>query len=179
MPGDARPRWMTALAALCAAAFVVNVVRDLFVPASRAVEVWFGLEVHGLLALLTAPIHWAIFALAAWGFWTVQPWIVPATAGYLFYAFLGAPGTRYEAVAFYVLAYGVMNILAFASLPPSADDATRDRLDGLKGLAHRKPWHAAMIAIAMPASPQNSSSLTRHSDSPAGSLFALARKSKL
>ena len=72
-----------------------------------------------------------------------------AHAGYLFYAFLGAPGTRYEAVAFYVLAYGVMNILAFASLPPSADDATRDRLDGLKGLVHRKPWHAAMIAIAM------------------------------
>lgn len=72
-----------------------------------------------------------------------------AHAGYLFYAFLGPAGTRYEAVAFYVLAYGVMNILAFASLPPSPDDATRDRLDGLKGLAHRKPWHAAMIAIAM------------------------------
>jgi NADH-quinone oxidoreductase subunit N len=72
-----------------------------------------------------------------------------AHAGYLFYAFLGLPGTRYEAIAFYVLAYGAMNILAFASLPPSADDATRDRLDGLKGLVHRKPWHAAMIAIAM------------------------------
>jgi len=72
-----------------------------------------------------------------------------AHAGYLFYAFLGAGPTRFNAVAFYVLAYGVMNILAFASLPPSADDATRDRLDNLKGLFHRKPWHAAMIAIAM------------------------------
>jgi NADH-quinone oxidoreductase subunit N len=72
-----------------------------------------------------------------------------AHAGYLFYAFLGVPGTRYEAIAFYVLAYGAMNILAFASLPPSQDDATRDRLDGLKGLVHRKPWHAAMIAVAM------------------------------
>ena len=72
-----------------------------------------------------------------------------AHAGYLFYAFLGHPPLRYQAVAFYVLAYGVMNILAFASLPPSPDDATRDRLDNLKGLYHRKPWHAAMIAIAM------------------------------
>jgi hypothetical protein len=77
---------MTTLAAICAAALVINVARDLFAPESRAVEVWFGLEVRGTLALLTAPLHWAIFAVGAWGFWTAQPWVVPATAGYLFYA---------------------------------------------------------------------------------------------
>jgi NADH-quinone oxidoreductase subunit N len=60
-----------------------------------------------------------------------------AHAGYLFYAFLG-DGARFQAVAFYVLAYGVMNILAFASLPPDADDAARDRLENLKGLFHRR-----------------------------------------
>ena len=72
-----------------------------------------------------------------------------AHAGYLFYAFLGLPATRYEAVAFYVLAYAMVNILAFASLPPSTDDAARDRLDNLKGLFHRRPYAAITIAIAM------------------------------
>lgn len=72
-----------------------------------------------------------------------------AHAGYLFYAFLGDGSLRFQAVAFYLLAYGVMNILAFASLPPDADDAARDRLDNLKGLFHRRPYAAIAIAIAM------------------------------
>ena len=72
-----------------------------------------------------------------------------AHAGYLFYAFLGDGTGRFEAVAFYVLAYGVMNILAFAALPRNADDIARDRLQQLSGLAHRKPFAAVMIGIAM------------------------------
>ena len=72
-----------------------------------------------------------------------------AHAGYLFYAFLGEGALRFQAVAFYLLAYGAMNLLAFASLPPGPDDAARDRLDNLKGLFHRKPYAAVMIAIAM------------------------------
>jgi len=76
---------MTALAAVCAVGLLVAVVRDLFVPGSRDVEVWLGFEVRGPLAMLTAPIHWAIFAVGAWGFWTARRWIVPCAAGYLFY----------------------------------------------------------------------------------------------
>jgi NADH-quinone oxidoreductase subunit N len=72
-----------------------------------------------------------------------------AHAGYLFYAFLGEGALRFQAVAFYLLAYGTMNVLAFASLPPAADDSERDRLDNLKGLFHRKPYAAVTIAIAM------------------------------
>jgi NADH-quinone oxidoreductase subunit N len=72
-----------------------------------------------------------------------------AHAGYLFYAFLGdAPG-RFQAVLFYVLAYGLMNVLAFAALPADADDHARDRLEGLKGLFHRQPFAALMIGGAM------------------------------
>ena len=48
-----------------------------------------------------------------------------------------------------MLAYGLMNVLAFASLPPNDDDATRDRLDKLRGLFHREPYAAVMIGIAM------------------------------
>jgi len=72
-----------------------------------------------------------------------------AHAGYLFYAFLGAGPGRFEAVVFYLVAYGVMNVLAFACLPPGADDMARDRLDALKGLFHRRPYAAVAIGIAM------------------------------
>jgi len=72
-----------------------------------------------------------------------------AHAGYLYYAFLGAPDGRFEAVLFYVLAYALMNLLAFASLPTGDDDAAQDRLSTLKGLFRRDPYAALMIGIAM------------------------------
>lgn len=81
-----RPGWMTIAAVVCMATVVVSVVRDLFLPASRAVEVWFGLEITGWLALATAPLHWAIFAAGAWAFWNGRMAAVPFAAGYLFYA---------------------------------------------------------------------------------------------
>ena len=72
-----------------------------------------------------------------------------AHAGYLFYALLGAPAGRLQAVAFYILAYGLLNLLVFAALPPAASDLERDRLENLKGLFHRSPFAALMIGIAM------------------------------
>lgn len=72
-----------------------------------------------------------------------------AHAGYLFYAFLGAPAGRLQAVAFYLLAYGLLNLLVFTALPQADDDAARDRLDQLKGLFHREPFSALMIGVAM------------------------------
>ena len=45
-----------------------------------------------------------------------------AHAGYLFYALLGDGAGRFQAVAFYLLAYGLMNLLAFAALPAADDD---------------------------------------------------------
>jgi NADH-quinone oxidoreductase subunit N len=71
-----------------------------------------------------------------------------AHAGYLFFAFLGPAPGRFEAVLFYVAAYGLMNLLAFVSLP-GGDDDTRDRLEALKGLFHRDPYAAVAIAAAM------------------------------
>ena len=80
------PRWMQVLACVCFLTLVTNALRDVFYAPARGVEVWFGFEVTGPMALLTAPIHWVILGIGAWGFWTAQPWIVPAAAGYLFYA---------------------------------------------------------------------------------------------
>jgi hypothetical protein len=76
---------MTALAVLCFIALLINVPRDLFFAENREVEIWLGFEVTGRMALVTAPIHWAVFAVGAWGFWTRRPWILPCAAAYLFY----------------------------------------------------------------------------------------------
>jgi NADH-quinone oxidoreductase subunit N len=72
-----------------------------------------------------------------------------AHAGYLFYAFLGEGAGRFQAVTFYVLAYGLMNLLAFAALPRGDDGAARDRLEDLKGLFHRQPYAALVMGTAM------------------------------
>ena len=76
---------MTALALFCAATVTFLAWRDLFVPSARDVEVWLGFELRGTAARWSAPLHWAIFALGAYGFWYQRPWIVWAAAGYAFY----------------------------------------------------------------------------------------------
>jgi len=75
-----------------------------------------------------------------------------AHAGYLYYALLGAPEGRLQATVFYLLAYGLLNLLVFAALPAlpaTADDRERDLLSRLQGLFQRSPFAALMIGIAM------------------------------
>jgi hypothetical protein len=79
---------MTALALFCLATVVFLVPRDLFFAETRDVEVWLGFEVRGPAALATAPLHWALFLVGAFAFWTQRPWIVPAAAAYSFYVAL-------------------------------------------------------------------------------------------
>jgi len=79
---------MTALSVFCAGTVVFLVPRDLFLPETRDVEVWFGFELRGTAALWTAPIHWAIFALGAWGFWRNRPWILLCASAYVSYVAL-------------------------------------------------------------------------------------------
>jgi len=76
--------WMRALSLFCAATVLFLAARDLFVPGARDVEVWLGFEVHGRAAALTAPLHWGLFGVGAWAFWTARPWILPCAAGYAF-----------------------------------------------------------------------------------------------
>ena len=76
---------MQALSAFCLATVVFLVWRDLFHAEARDVEVWLGFEVRGSIALVTAPLHWAIFLVGARAFWLGRPWIVPAAAVYTFY----------------------------------------------------------------------------------------------
>lgn len=82
-PRAARARKLLAL--FCAATVIFLAARDLLLPEIRDVEVWLGFELHGRAALLTAPLHWAIFAFGAFAFWRAKPWIWPAAAGYVLY----------------------------------------------------------------------------------------------
>lgn len=79
---------MTALALFCAGTVVFLIPRDLFLTETRDVEVWFGFELRGTAALLTAPLHWAIFAFGAWSFWRCRPWILSWASVYVFYVAL-------------------------------------------------------------------------------------------
>jgi len=76
---------MTALAVFCLASVVFLVPRDVFLAPQRDVEVWFGFELRGPLALWTAPLHWVVFLIGAWGFWFQRPWILPCAGAYAFY----------------------------------------------------------------------------------------------
>ncbi len=104
-----------------------------------------------LLAILSlASIVWGnLAAIRQTSFRRMIAYSSIAHAGYLFYAFLGDGEGRFQAVAFYALVYGLMNLLAFASLPAAGDDKERDRLENLKGLYQRAPFAAVMIAMAM------------------------------
>ena len=80
-----RQWWMAAIAAFFVLSLVFNVPRDLLYAEHGNVEVWLGFEVTGAVARWTAPIHWAMFAVGAWAFWTCKSWALPATAAYAFY----------------------------------------------------------------------------------------------
>ncbi|MDZ7750381.1 MAG: NADH-quinone oxidoreductase subunit N [Gammaproteobacteria bacterium] len=100
------------------------------------------------LALLSAA--WGnLAAMAQTGFRRMIAYSSIAHAGFLFFVLLGEPGGRQEAVVFYVLVYGLANLLAFACLPPHDDEATRDHLDRLRGLYRSRPAAAILIAVAM------------------------------
>ena len=132
------------MATIVKAAVLLAVVR-LF---SRAVVASPMLELLAVLPLVS--IMWGnLAAMRQPSFRRMMAYSSIAHAGYLFYALLGDAAGRLQAVTFYVLAYALMNLLAFAALPQATDDRERDRLDNLKGLFHRSPFAALMIGISM------------------------------
>ena len=78
-----RPWWMNALMLFSTYMAVIYVPWDLFVkPVAEDEEVWFGILLHGWAAKATEPLHWAIYAAGAWGFWKMRPWMWPWAAVY-------------------------------------------------------------------------------------------------
>ena len=63
---------------------------DIFIkPVAVDQEVWFGFVLTGWAAKLTAPLHWAIYAAGAYGFWKMRWWMWPWAAIYVAQIALG------------------------------------------------------------------------------------------
>ena len=78
-----RPWWMNAMWAFCLYMTFIYMPYDVFLkPVAQDEEVWFGFVLHGWAAKLTAPVHWAIYAAGAWGFWKLSAWMWPWAALY-------------------------------------------------------------------------------------------------
>jgi short-subunit dehydrogenase len=118
-----RPAWMNVLMLFCAYMAFVYVPWDFLAkPLALDEEVWFGVRLHGVWAKATEPLHLAIYALGAYGFWHMRPWMWPWAAVYagqvaiatavwpvLYREELG--GSLLRAVAF-----GAVSFAAFAAL---------------------------------------------------------------
>ena len=73
-----RPAWMNALLAFSIFMAAVYVPWDFLVkPVARDAEVWLGFALHGWAAKATEPLHWAIYAAGAYGFWRMRRWMWP------------------------------------------------------------------------------------------------------
>lgn len=56
---------------------------DMFIkPVAEDEEIWFGFTLYGWAAKLTEPLHWAIYAAGAYGFWRMSSWMWPWAAIY-------------------------------------------------------------------------------------------------
>lgn len=78
-----RPAWMNVLMLFCAYMAAVYVPWDFLAkPLALDQEVWFGVRLHGVWAKLGEPLHLAIYALGAYGFWHMRRWMWPWAAVY-------------------------------------------------------------------------------------------------
>ena len=78
-----RPLWMNVLLFFCTYLTFIYMPFDFFLkPVAQDAEAWFGILLHGWMAKLTEPIHWAIYAAGMVGLWRMSPWMWPAAAYY-------------------------------------------------------------------------------------------------
>ena len=74
---------MQFLLGFCLFMTLVYMPFDLFLkPVAEDQEVWFGFMLTGWAAKATEPLHWAIYAAGAYGFWKMRPWMWPWGAAY-------------------------------------------------------------------------------------------------
>ena len=85
-----RPWWMNGLMLFCAFMAALYMPWDFFVkPVAHDAEAWFGFLLRGWGAKLTEPLHWAIYAAGAYGFWRMRAWMWPWAALYAAQVALG------------------------------------------------------------------------------------------
>ena len=81
---EGRPGWMNALMLFSAYMAFVYVPWDLFTkPVAVDEEVWFGIRLTGWAAKASEPLHWAIYAAGAYGFYRMRRWMWPWASLYV------------------------------------------------------------------------------------------------
>ena len=85
-----RPWLMQLLLGFCLFMALVYMPFDLFLkPVAEDQEVWFGFMLTGWAAKATEPLHWAIYAAGAVGFWKMRSWMWPWAAVYALQVAIG------------------------------------------------------------------------------------------
>jgi len=78
-----RSWWMNGLMLICAYLAILYVPWDFLAkPVADDEEVWLGIVLRGWHAKATEPLHAAIYAAGAYGFWRMRPWMWPWAAVY-------------------------------------------------------------------------------------------------
>ena len=72
-----------------------------------------------------------------------------AQMGYVTLALLSGETGGFEAAAFYVVAYTVMNLAAFGAVASLSGESELDTLDGYRGLGYSRPFFGGVLALAM------------------------------
>lgn len=81
---EGRPTWINALMVFSAWMAFVYVPWDFLIkPVAQDEEVWLGIVLRGWGAKLTEPLHWAIYAAGAYGFYRMRTWMWPWAAVYV------------------------------------------------------------------------------------------------
>jgi len=114
-----RPGWMNALMVFSAYMAFIYVPWDFLIkPVAEDKEVWFGVVFTGTTAKILEIPHWIIYALGAYGFRRMRPWMWPWAAvytaqiaiGMLVWCALYVPGGALR------WAFAAVSFLAFAAL---------------------------------------------------------------
>ncbi len=119
---------MNALLGFCLFMTFVYMPYDLFwKPVENDMEIWFGFALHGWWAKATEPLHWAIYAAGAYGFWKMKRWLHPWAAlyvaqigvGMLVWSVLDERGTLLTGLVAFVL-FGVLAAVIWRARPQFA-----------------------------------------------------------
>ena len=85
-----RPWWMNGLFAFCLFMMFAFLPWDFFWKSvADDEEVWFGFLLRGWAAKATEPLHFAIYAAGAYGFWRMRAWMHPWAALYVLQIAIG------------------------------------------------------------------------------------------
>lgn len=115
-----RPWWMQLCFVFCLYMTFVYLPYDLFwKPVAGDQEVWLGFVLHGWAAKVTEPLHWAIYAAGAYGFWRMKGWMWPwagvyvaqIAVGMLVWSLLDGPGVVVGLAAMAVFATPTVALL--------------------------------------------------------------------